>query len=229
MTLAVANTAADTEGARGALVRHLRAHGHRVGDVTLQDALRLYLNVLRRRIEVRPRRVVRSAALVAKPAIERILLAIEARSVAGEDLNPFLHRRLFVEPAFEDHTLTTSGLHHLHLGSEAPLRKTGLTKRSREVLFAFATEDTLHFVDVRLHGRRARLETKRARRLCGDATPIDPARDWTLDAGLVELAEESFPGALAASRAARDALTCPRPPSESASPIFSGFSLIGWA
>ena len=190
---------------------HLRAHGHRVPlTLGLEPMLAAYFRLLVRRIARRPRPFVRSSLLTAGGSSERVLSerargvlgAIERICEAGGDLNPFLHRRLFSEPASEDRMLRDQGLHHLHLGSEAPLRKTGLTRRSTEVLLGFVGDEGFFAVDVRLHGRKARLAAKRASRLSGPVQGT-AARTWVVDDGLLEIAERHWPEALEASRRAR--------------------------
>lgn len=191
------------------LYDHLRAHGHRVPPSGLDPMLATYAQIHAKRISRRPRSFLRSSLLREGGASERalsergrhVLGAIERVCEEGGDLNPFLHRRLFVEPAYDDRLLRDRGLHHLHLGSEAPLRKTGLTRRSTEVLLAFPSAEGFHAVDVRLHGRKARLATKRARRLRGESGPTEE-ETWVLDEGLVEIAEAHWPEPFAASRRA---------------------------
>jgi len=84
------------DGMRDALVGLLNADAYGVDPATApDDALKLYLNVRRRRISPGARTTARSRELAARalPApLEAVVQAVEAKSLRGDDLNPFLSR-----------------------------------------------------------------------------------------------------------------------------------------
>lgn len=103
-----------------------------------------WYNARRRRIGISARAVLRSAELSARSLtaeVEKGLSSIEAASIAGSDLRPYLSDRVD-DLLWVDRLLNDWGIHHLHL---AP-------KGSRELLYVIAKPDTLYFIDVLDHG-----------------------------------------------------------------------------
>lgn len=112
-----------------------------------------YFNVLHRLIQPQPRRVKRSQELEARgleQAVSQVVDSIATRSTRGEDLRPFLSRRI-LEPNLYDPLLNDWGIHHLHLGSDVP-EPDGFVKRRGELLYVMVRPDALYFIDILGHG-----------------------------------------------------------------------------
>lgn len=115
-----------------------------------------YYNVMRREIQARSRTVEWSKELRTNTSLtseERTALSIiEAKSIAGQNLNPHLST-LLVDTLYSDDLFNDWGIHHLHLDTPGakPAREPGFLGRTGNLLFAFVTTKTIHFLDVRNH------------------------------------------------------------------------------
>jgi hypothetical protein len=136
------------------LVARLAGNGYSV-DTTLGTEALLwnFLKIQRRRIEKRVRRVEWSSELRSREAtlrddIVRGLGRIVIASETGDDLNPYLSRDLISDRAFrrEDMMLNELGVQHFHLGEGLDAR--GLVRGTDELLFAYVTDEAIHFVGV---------------------------------------------------------------------------------
>jgi hypothetical protein len=137
-----------------------------------EEVTRLYHHFLKRVIEPRPRSVWRSGALGRRTlSVEatEALAEIEQRSIAGETLVPFLHRRLRKKPAYNDGMLNEWGIHHLHLGSTP--RADGHVAGSDEVLCVLVRAEDLYMID------------------------LHPHRDWSNDR-LVQIVHDEWPAVI---------------------------------
>lgn len=123
----------------------------------LDTLLVRHVNVVHRRIAMRPRRVEYSRELRERldtlPSERREAIArIDASSVRGDDLNPYLSRKIVGKKKrgdFNDRLLCDWDTHHMHLGltRDADGKVTG----TEEVLFVVAGHDVLHLVTVLGH------------------------------------------------------------------------------
>jgi hypothetical protein len=133
-----------------------------------------FLKVKHRQIERRTRRSEWSSELRGRQgtlstdilsALGRIVIAAES----GDDLNPYLSRDMVSDKAFkrEDLMLNELGVHHLHLGEGVDNR--GIVRGRDELLFAYVTDEAIHFVEVYERKRTGRTYLRRdaggARRL----------------------------------------------------------------
>ncbi len=131
---------------------------------SISDVVIHYLHWQTRQVPTRIRTVQRAPELTAdrryknlKESINDLLNKVRN----GEDLHPFLSRRAHKNgytlvqrikdgevDAWEDkdQILNTKGFHHFHLNME--IEKSGLSKRTDEVLFAFVSRDTLHAIGI---------------------------------------------------------------------------------
>lgn len=112
-----------------------------------------FFNVLKRRIEPKSRLVYRSDELLGETLAPRHITAlskIEADSIAGNDLNPRLSKKL-LNANYSDPLLNDWDLHHLHLG--LVLQGDGFIERDGPLLFAKVTSTAMYFVAIRDHGR----------------------------------------------------------------------------
>ncbi|MBI2390496.1 MAG: hypothetical protein HYV09_12980 [Deltaproteobacteria bacterium] len=142
-------TADFAEDLRSELLMRLRSEGYNVPGTELRDLVRWWCNIRRRRIQRRPRRLVRSRELQGRalnPEVARALRRIEKVVVEGRNLNPHLSRRR-LDADFSDALFDMWSMHHLHLGPPGGREAPGTS----ELLFAFVTDDTFHAVDILDH------------------------------------------------------------------------------
>jgi hypothetical protein len=143
---------------RDILAAQLIAEGFEVKpDDDVDTLLVRHINIVHRRLPVRPRRVEYSRELrqrldtlsvEQREAIERI----EASSARGEDLNPYLSRKIVGKKKrgdFNDRLLCDWDTHHMHLGLTRD--PDGKVTGTEEVLFVVARHDVLRFVTVLGH------------------------------------------------------------------------------
>lgn len=112
----------------------------------------LWFNIQLRRLRPQRRQVRWSDTLAGKSlsaAHQHVVEAIVLRSERGEDLAPFLSRRL-KDPGYNDRLLNDWAAHHLHLGGTTP-EADGFVPRSGELLYVYAQPDTLYLLDVLGH------------------------------------------------------------------------------
>ncbi len=108
----------------------------------------LYMNLNRRLIESKPRTILKSKEFTCPKGIENNLRDLENRIIIGEDLTPFLSRKL-KKLDFPDATLNEWGIYHLHLGGfKGPKR---LSKGRNEILFAMFDENYFYFIQILTH------------------------------------------------------------------------------
>jgi len=116
-----------------------------------------YLNVQQRGIPPGARQVQWSRELRTRepslpPNLRAVIDTIEQASVRGENLSPYLSRRLVraKDADFTDPLDNDWGMKHMHLGDaeESP----GVIKGTRELLFVIVRADTLYLIEVGKHG-----------------------------------------------------------------------------
>jgi hypothetical protein len=139
---------------RRIVVAQLTSDGYSA-DATLGTEALLwnFLRVRHRSIEKRKRCVEWSSQLRARQVAmhEHIVSGLGSVVLAaekGDDLNPYLSRELASDKAFrrEDMMLNELGVHHFHLG--AGLDSRGLVRGTNELLFAYVTDQAVHFIEV---------------------------------------------------------------------------------
>lgn len=114
----------------------------------VDELCRLYLNLRRRLIEPRSRKIVKSNEFNCPSHLEENLDELEEKITQGEDLTPFLSRELR-RLNFPDATLNEWGIHHLHLGGfKAPDQ---FSDGLNEILFAWITHDKIYFIQIMTH------------------------------------------------------------------------------
>ncbi|MFW9878097.1 MAG: hypothetical protein ACFFG0_33875 [Candidatus Thorarchaeota archaeon] len=108
----------------------------------------LHMNLNRRLIESKPRAILKSKEFNCPKELENNLRDLENRIIKGEDLTPFLSRKL-KKLDFPDATLNEWGIYHLHLGGfKGPKR---LSWGQNEILFAIFDENHFYFIQVLTH------------------------------------------------------------------------------
>ncbi|WP_083690052.1 hypothetical protein [Colwellia sp. UCD-KL20] len=130
----------------------------------ISDVLIHYLHWQTRQVPVRVRKVQRSPELTSDKRYKNLKCGINAfleKVRNGESLHSFLSKRAHkngytpvqrikdgkAEPwEDKDQILNTKGFHHFHLNME--VEKTGLSKRTDEVLFAFVDRENFHAIGL---------------------------------------------------------------------------------
>lgn len=117
-----------------------------------EDALKAYLNVLHRRVPVRPRRVHKPFGYAVDPP--ELLLGEQgfvAAARAGDDLRPYQSIGL-TKPTGSDQMLNDFGIQHFHLGVGPHASKPMFKARTGPLLFALVAPDDLYCIGVFPHG-----------------------------------------------------------------------------
>jgi hypothetical protein len=129
--------------------------GYKVGSATKPDEMIAeYLNASRRHISAQPRRVLFSREFKCPPDLRVGVDEIQRKAERGENLRP--HQSTSVsEPDFDDGILNDWDVHHFHLGTTAYPRNPTYVGRTRALLFARVTADTMYFICVISDGHAA--------------------------------------------------------------------------
>lgn len=111
-----------------------------------------YMSIQHRMVQPRPR-VVHLAPGFQAPISPKVKAGYDLlidKVKRGEDLNPHLSSNTHFDAAFNDMLLNDWGIHHFHLGTIVK-KKTGLIKRSGELVFAIVEPDDFYLVAVGDH------------------------------------------------------------------------------
>ena len=127
--------------------RQLRGAGYSVPSPTDHEGIiRSYLNVHRRRVSIRPRRIHKATYSVPMHLVdgEREFLA---KVVSGDDLRLYQSTRLD-QSDFNDGMLDDFGIQHFHLGTTKHLKNPSFVVRKDPLLFALVHDEEffLHWV-----------------------------------------------------------------------------------
>jgi hypothetical protein len=113
------------------------------------DVCKQYFGLLQRMVAPQPRKVVISKELVCPPEVKLGFEIFKKKVEQGDDLIPHLSRGL-KNPDNNDMMLNDWGIHHFHLGTK--LEIDGFIERTKPVLFARVTSDTIYFIIIKEHG-----------------------------------------------------------------------------
>ena len=138
------------------LLNEIKSNKEELAELNLNDLLLTYLNLHRKGIEKRPRKVLISQELKRNPIYKKkrkIIQKILKKLEKGEDISIYLSHRA-VEPRQQDLLLNNWGIHHLHLGEKIetkPRNRQGLAKGTKELLFARFEKDVVYLLDIKDH------------------------------------------------------------------------------
>lgn len=107
-----------------------------------------YYNILRRSIEIKPRKVLSSKELKRKKLkkqTKEILNHFKNKIESGENLNPYISK-LINNLNFEDNLLNDWGIHHFHMGKK--LNDNGFIERTNTLLYAYVKDDCIYLIEV---------------------------------------------------------------------------------
>ena len=121
-----------------------------------ESLIRAYLNVRRRRVPIRSRKVEKANYTV--PAIlvdgDRAFLK---KVVAGDDLRP--HQSMNIDkPDYNDGMLNDFGIQHFHLGTNLYPKNPHFVTRTDPLLFALVNDDVFYCIGYYSHGEWSRAE-----------------------------------------------------------------------
>lgn len=132
--------------------QELVALGFTLSEVgALDDPLLVWLAYERRRISRVSRSVLESPRLstnLKRPQYSAVIDDIVQRAESGDDLSPYLSRRM-KSVDYEDALLNDWGIHHFHLGGV--LESDGYVKRTGDLLYGLVRDNTLFLIDVLHH------------------------------------------------------------------------------
>lgn len=110
-----------------------------------------YFNVAKRRIPIRPRRVLRSSELTCSTELQSALDGLLAKATSGDDLTPHLSKAL-IDADYNDYLLNDWGIHHFHLGTAPDAALPAFVARTGPLLFARVTDGNFYALAVLPHG-----------------------------------------------------------------------------
>ena len=118
------------------------------GIVDDENAIRALLGVRRRFVPSQRRSIAKSKGFSCPPEYVQGLAELEQKIESGDDLAPYLSKRL-VNPHYKDDLLNHWGLHHLHLGTS--IESDGFVQRTKHLLFCRFEDENAYFIDVLPH------------------------------------------------------------------------------
>ncbi len=133
---------------------YLERAGYKVHESSKFSVLKQYLNVLRRAILAKPRKVKIYPSLVCPKEYQQGFDSLISNLQLGHNVNMYLSSNL-TKTDFQDGFLNDYGLHHFHLGDgfERSGRSKGFVKRTGPVLLAYITDRIAYLIDIKVHGR----------------------------------------------------------------------------
>lgn len=106
-----------------------------------------FLNVAKRRIAPKPRKVLISKEFSCPPALKAGVNEVLRKAARGEDLSPQQSSRYF-DPDFDDSLLNDWDIHHFHPETRRHPRNKRLVKRTDSLLFARVKDEVLYCISV---------------------------------------------------------------------------------
>lgn len=107
-----------------------------------------YFNYRKRAIDVRQRAVVESTEFTVAPELQAGYHALKSKIENGDDLRPYLSRRL-TDPDYDDPMLNDWGIHHFHLGTA--VEGDGFVERTGPLLYGIVESDRILCLQILRH------------------------------------------------------------------------------
>jgi hypothetical protein len=118
---------------------------------TAESIIMKYFNVHKRRITVCPRTILISKEFHCPLEVQAGLNEVLRKAEVGEDLRPHQSKELFLNPEYNDQLLNHWNIQHLHLDILPHRKYKGLLKRSKLLLFARVTPETMYCINILDH------------------------------------------------------------------------------
>lgn len=132
-------------------LRQLRAAGYSVATPIDHEATILsYLNVRRRRVPIRPRKIHKAHYSVPTHLVNGELQFL-AKVASGGDLRPYQSTKI-EKPTFNDGMLDDFGIQHFHLGITKHPKNPSFVARQDPLLFALVHDDDFFCIGYFSHG-----------------------------------------------------------------------------
>ena len=133
--------------------RDLAALGYSINPSTSdENAAIMFFGAIRRRLRQTKRTIKTSVEFSCLAALAPGLEILRRKIRKGEDLKPFLSRKL-TDPDYDDPMLNDWGVYHLHVGTV--LEGDGFMSRTDPVLFALITNTHVYEIQMYSHGQWA--------------------------------------------------------------------------
>lgn len=116
--------------------------------VKKDEAVLQYYNLIKRKVEQKPRQVLYSKEFKCPEGYKLALVEFEEKAKKGADLTPYLTEKLR-QANYHDLLLNDWGVQHFHLSRR--YRDDGLVARSPYLIFAKVTVDTIYMIQVYNH------------------------------------------------------------------------------
>lgn len=126
--------------------KNLLAMGY--NDVSKDDALNLYYNCIKRKVDRRPRKVYVAKEMKCPEGYEVALAEFISKVESGDNLVPFQSRKI-LHVDYNDLLLNDWNIHHFHLTRR--MRTDGFACRSKYQLFAYVTEASFYIIQIYPH------------------------------------------------------------------------------
>lgn len=119
------------------------------------DLMVMYFTLRKRLISKRPRKVLYADDFACTSDLQTGLDVLAQKFETGQDVNPHLSRTM-EKMEFPDLMLFDWNIHHFHLGTQ--LEADGYMSRTGNILYAFVSNDTVHFIKILPHNHWSDLE-----------------------------------------------------------------------
>jgi len=126
--------------------KNLLAMGYK--DVSKDDALNLYYNYIKRKVNRRPRKVYIAKEMKCPEGYEVALAEFISKVESGENLVPFQSQKI-LQVDYNDLLLNDWNIHHFHLTRR--MRTDGFACRSNYQLFAYITDVSFYIIQIYPH------------------------------------------------------------------------------
>ena len=110
----------------------------------------IHFGVHRRLVSPYPRQILKSKDFACSPKYQGALDQIERIIQDGDDLTPYLSRKIKEEVDYNDPLLNDWGVHHLHLGTK--VESDGFVNRTGPLLYCRFEEERAYFIATLPHG-----------------------------------------------------------------------------
>ena len=139
-----------------------------IKNVNPKEAVFQYYNLLKRRVEQKPRHILYSREFKCPEKYKLALEEFEGKAKKGADLTPYLSEKL-QRADYNDLLLNDWGIQHFHLSRR--FRDDGLVARSQYLIFAKVTADTIYMIQVYDHNAEDVFSREELIRILADNWP----------------------------------------------------------
>ncbi|WP_152965313.1 hypothetical protein [Cobetia sp. UCD-24C] len=131
------------------LRNRLSDFGYSISDHSDENISRIYLNLEKRLIPQKARRILKHDNFYCPDEMTSGLKGVEEAITSGQNLLPYLSKRI-KKPNYNDALLNHWGIHHLHLGKT--IGRDGFVEHGNPLLFCRFDDENAYFINVLTHG-----------------------------------------------------------------------------